>query len=82
MANGYPPGVTGNEYAIAGPDHEEEDYSFCEPCGQDQEGMTYTFRGERWFRCGTCAAQTDLPDLEDDGPDPDREYDLRNEEGY
>ena len=31
----YPPGVTGNEYEIAGPDSEWEDTNYCEKCEKD-----------------------------------------------
>ena len=31
----YPPGVTGNEYQIAGPDSEWEETHYCEKCEKD-----------------------------------------------
>ena len=33
MASNYPPGVTGNEYAIAGPQAEWEEWRECPFCG-------------------------------------------------
>lgn len=67
----YPPGVTGNEFAIAGPDSETEDGADCDTCQDWTQGMIYTYGFCRWFVCDTCHNQTDLPDVEDDGPDPD-----------
>lgn len=74
MSN-YPPGVTGNEFAIAGPDFEDEDSAFCPRCAQDRDGTVLGYQGERWFVCGSCETQTDLPSLDDEGPDPDAAYD-------
>ena len=34
MAGNYPPGVSGDEYAIAGPDWQEE-AGICPGCGED-----------------------------------------------
>ena len=35
MAGNYPPGVSGDEYAIAGPDWQEEEAGVCPGCGAD-----------------------------------------------
>lgn len=78
MTSNYPPGVTGNEYEIAGPDYEKETDI---PCPQIAEGggdvceATTTelgFRGERWLVC----LYEHVTDLErDNEPDPDQAYD-------
>lgn len=64
----YPPGVTGTEYAIAGPDWEEEGEEWCEHCGQPQAGLLQGYAAESWFLCGSCGSDTDL------GP-PEPDYD-------
>lgn len=72
MSN-YPPGVTGNEFAIAGPDYERESEIVCPECG----GSTFElgYRRDRWLECEN-NHRTDL-DPFDDGPDPDRKHDER-----
>lgn len=45
MSN-YPPGVTGNEYEIAGADSEVEDVYFCTTCQATVDGYRETYRGE------------------------------------
>jgi len=35
MDGNYPPGVSGDEYAIAGPDWQEEEAGVCPGCGAD-----------------------------------------------
>lgn len=76
MSN-YPPGVTGNEFEIAGPDYERES---DEPCphymaGQRQEcglpTMEQGYRNDSWLVCEE-GHVTDLEPLE---PDPDRAHD-------
>lgn len=53
----YPPGVSGNEREIAGPDHERElTDEACPRCGAVallEEG----WRGDRWVSCGECGHQ-------------------------
>jgi len=68
MSN-YPPGVTGNEFAIAGPDYEKESDLPCGKCGGPT--MELGYRHERWIAC-QCGWTTDA---EEDEPDPDRAYD-------
>ena len=48
----YPPGVTGNEYEIAGPDFERDYPEPCPRCGGQQVEQGY--RGERWVFCADC----------------------------
>ena len=79
MSN-YPPGVTWNEYAIAGPDYEyESDLIPCWFCDNREENIIQVYRSSRWLICGECNQQTDL---EDDGPDPDEAYDRMKDRGY
>jgi hypothetical protein len=68
MLSGYPPGVSGNEYAIAGPDSETEMPSeVCDKCGVT--GMTLvTYRYDAWLACD-CGADRDYNP--EDTRDPD-----------
>lgn len=70
MASNYPPGVTGNEYEIAGPDYSKETEELCPDCSGPcmEEG----YRGQRWLSCLNYDHTTDLEPPE---PDPDRSYD-------
>ena len=70
MSSNYPPGVTGNEFAIAGPDYERESDKPCPVCGRTT--MEYGYRDERWLTCDTGEHTTDLEPYE---PDPDRKRD-------
>ena len=84
MASNYPPGVTGHEYAIAGPDYEKESETPC-PHNSEEEGgkmcgadtMEMGYRSERWLTC-VHDHTTELEPL-DEGPDPDRAYDEARE---
>lgn len=60
MSN-YPPGVTGNEYAIAGPDHELERDAWCNECEAVMAGVEQWYRRERWWTCDTCGWTTETP---------------------
>lgn len=57
MSN-YPPGVTGNEFQISGPDSEVDGNVYCPNCGADIETTVTYFRYERWFTCPTCGTET------------------------
>lgn len=72
--SGYPPGVTGLEYEIAGPDHEEEREEHCIGCDAEIVQSVEGYRGQEWFRCSLCGTQNDL-EPGDFGPDPDELYD-------
>ena len=62
----YPPGVSGNEYAIAGPDYEQEfEERSCPECGS--ELMEHGYRRERWVTCTRCKYHEDLPFIEKGG---------------
>ena len=54
----YPPGVTGNEYEIAGPDYERELDTSCPDCGGDLVQMGY--RWDTWVVCAYCDYQADV----------------------
>ncbi len=81
MASNYPPGVTGNEYEIAGPDYEKDSDEPCPyepkkgtedsiPCGEST--MEQGYGGERWLVCDN----EHVTDIEHDpGEDSDRKYD-------
>lgn len=69
MASNYPPGVTGREFAIAGPDYGRESDTPCPVCGK--ETLEYGFQGDRWIDCED-GHQTDLEAPEQD---PDRKRD-------
>lgn len=72
MASNYPPGVSGNKFAIAGPDYERETDIPCprgphadterllaeHPC----EGFMIElgYEGKRWLRCSECECETGL----------------------
>lgn len=53
MSN-YPPGVTGNEYEIAGADFEQELSRECPTCDEMRSGLLEGYRGERWWTCSVC----------------------------
>ena len=59
MSN-YPPGVTGNEYEIAGPDFEVEHERECPVCEAPCPGMDYGYRHDHWWVCDVCETQVDL----------------------
>ena len=50
----YPPGVTGNEYEIAGPDSEWEEELYCEKCEKTRLFTCESFQKERSGRCSEC----------------------------
>jgi len=74
MSN-YPPGVTGYEYEIAGPDNEVEESRYCgsDDCVDEdgeptlQEGISQEHGGEACWTCYTCEEQQDI-ELEWDEP--------------
>ncbi len=77
MTSNYPPGVTGREYAIAGPDYERESDIRCPVCGGAT--MELGYRGDRWLSCDDQDHETTLP-RDDEGPaDPDATYDAERD---
>lgn len=65
MSN-YPPGVTGNEYEIAGPDYEREIDGECPECGEDGTLMAVGYRSDHWTVCSACDHQEDRQPEEPD----------------
>lgn len=82
----YPAGVTGNEFAIAGPDREWDnsapaEIEECPHCKTSLQGKTVTFQSYRfdvWFFCPNCEEIIDcepIPEIGDDKDyDPDVEW--------
>ena len=66
MAGNYPDGVTGNEYAIAGPDSEWEDIHYCEKCQKDTLFSCESFQKQRSGICDKCGSDIDLGSTDDD----------------
>lgn len=64
----YPPGITGNEYEIAGPDYGQEIEEMCPICGNKlvQQGYRY----HHWVVCSNCDYQQDIEIAEKYGDDP------------
>ena len=50
----YPPGVTGNEYQIAGPDWDGEEEHRCVPCDAVTTHAVASFQGSAWKTCEVC----------------------------
>ena len=66
MSNNYPPGVTGNEYEIAGPDYEIEREEECKDCGQTFIQFVEGYHGREWFTCSLCSAYNEIePEIDD-----------------
>jgi len=74
VSSNYPPGVTGNEFAIAGPDYERESDKPCPECSEPTMELGYL--GDRWLACNN----GHTTDLERPEPDPDRAYDEAREQ--
>ena len=60
MMSNYPPGVTGLEYEIAGPDSETEEERFCPKCEKEQSGFLQTYRNQGWWTCDECNQTEDI----------------------
>ena len=77
----YPPGVTGFEPQIAGPDserelpgEERECFDECEWAGEvDVEEVRYGYTVTEYWTCPECGHEheTDVTDKYDEDPDPD-----------
>lgn len=66
MSSNYPPGVTGNEYEIAGPDYEEElPDERCPQCLRRYTMYAQGYRGTRWVNCSECGYQEERDPQED-----------------
>lgn len=69
MGSNYPPGVSGNEYQIAGPDYEKEADGPCPECGAHalfEQG----YHSNRWIFCGECDYTEDLERFEPEDFEP------------
>jgi transcription elongation factor Elf1 len=74
MASNYPPGVTGREYEIAGPDREWEEHRTCIHCGKDEVVTLQAYGSQVWFHCQSCGTENDLSDEFEPGQEePDLE---------
>lgn len=61
MSN-YPPGCSGLEYEIAGPDSEQEGVERdCPTCETPQLGTMLGYRHEFWWVCDNCGEVDDIP---------------------
>lgn len=79
MGWNYPPGVTGNEYAIAGADSEWEEQHWCEQCLTTTVWAIERYGSEAWATCVGCDASVEA-DLD---PDDGRLYfDWEDDPGY
>lgn len=65
MASNYPPGVTGNEFEIAGPDFEGDTPRPCPECGGEMYEIG--FQGARWWTCEGCGHEAESPATHDPG---------------
>ena len=64
MSSNYPPGVTGNEYEIAGADYQKEVEGECPACFRSDVLVEEGYRGRRWQFCSECDYQKDLDPIE------------------
>ena len=72
----FPSGVTGREYAIAGPDYERDATQPCPYCG-GVVAVEQGYSGTRWLVCAKCGWATQL--YVEQGEDPDDARDRRME---
>lgn len=83
MSN-YPPGVTGREFQIAGPDTQAEAIVDCPNCGQ-VEVIVSTYQFLKTWQCD-CGYEYELDEAPDDDPlgyfDEDRADEARFEARY
>ena len=54
MPSNYPPGVTGNEFHIAGYDREWEEDRYCEQCDEETTFLMGRYRRTIDGSCGEC----------------------------
>lgn len=79
MSN-YPPGVTGNELRIAGPDWDGDIERECPRCEQWVLVYASSFRGVLSWECPLCGNYED--EEEEEGPDPDAAYEAWREREF
>lgn len=58
MSN-FPPGVSGNEYPIAGPDREWDARVWCHVCEDYTVHTFQSYQHSVWRICDECETQTD-----------------------
>lgn len=64
MSSNYPPGVSGNEIQITGPDEFESEFT-CQKCGEYSEyQLFFLFRDSIETECSSCGAK-DIVELEE-----------------
>lgn len=92
MSGYYPDGVTGNEYAIAGPDREytEKRDVYCdnEECAMFEQEVTAdvdlsSYHTSEWgeWNCSTCGKEQQYEaELQYDEEDPDSAYEAMRED--
>jgi ribosomal protein S27AE len=56
--NNYPPGVSGNEYEIAGPDYQRDHPEPCPKCGGHM--LAEGYKRDHWIICVDCNSTFDL----------------------
>ena len=61
----YPPGVSGNEYEIAGPEYMQEVDEPCPKCGV-LSLMELGYRSSHWIDCMNCDYESDIESIEDE----------------
>jgi len=74
----YPPGVTGNEYAISGAEHEWEEERECPHCGVEQtlfHEAHHEFGVVAFCPDPDCEGRFGIDVADDYRPDPDEAYD-------
>lgn len=77
LYDNYPPGVTGREIEISGPDNEWAETRECKQCDEDTEHECWSHHDHgAYARCTVCDEQHEIPD-DEFGPDPDAERDMR-----
>jgi len=67
----YPPGVTGNEYAITGPTHMKDRTELCPKCGKDWLIELGHREHGFWVLCDNCQWTYDLREQGDPLPEPE-----------
>lgn len=65
MLSNLPPGCTGHEPAIAGPDHETQEIRYCEPCDADTAHDVWRYGLQEISECTVCLHESER----DLGPD-------------
>lgn len=76
----YPPGVTGFEPQIAGPNDEHETEAYCPTCRSMRPGLLQSY-GVRtlWFTCDVCNEGREFDDWAEEAEE--RRFDELREEG-